>query len=254
MENCYDVILSFREVLSILKDTSDVSLNRFMGGKFSAANKLHLNIQTILTNAYSFNFSNQTDAGLEGLPFVEWDTDNSVWKFKSLFNDFVDFLFQEFGDSYCSRVPSETDADYITYSTLFMDNFLNLILCTYDRYNALNDAYNVEKSQLLRGVKGTYTGNSNSTNTGSSSNSGFSKQKDTPQNAVTMSTLGDNYNSSVNVNSGESSTSNQLYAQDSRVAIEERDTPIQRLKEIDDKYKDLLRDWSNEFVVLFWEV
>ena len=255
MQKCYDVVLSFKEALSILKDTSDVNLYRFEGGKFKASNKLRNNIQSIYENAYGWSFTTQSDANLSTMQFAEWDSDNSRYIFKDLFNDLVDFLFQEFGDSFCLRCPSEDDSDYISYSTLFLDNFTNLIIATYDKYNVLYTAYQTEKTQLLRGVKGTYTGSSNSTNTGSSSNSGYSKQKDTPQNAVSLASLdSDNYNTSVNVNSGESSNSQQLYASDTRTAVEERDTPIARLKEIEDKYKNILKDWSEEFIPLFWEV
>lgn len=253
METCFNYILTFEECMSILRDTSNVSLNRFTVGKFSATNQLSAYIQTILKNAYSFDFTDSTDAGLSGLPFVEWDSGSNKWIFKDLFLKLVNYLFRQYGGSYCMTSPSEEDSNYIMYSTLFLDNLLNLVFTTYDKYKVLFENYEAQQN-FLKGIVTTHNENGQNSNDTSSSSSGYSKNKETPQNAVTLENLGDDYNTNVNVNSGESTASGLASFFVNRTETTERDTIIERLKELEEKFAKLWNLWGYEFRELFWEV
>lgn len=251
--NCYEYIMTFEECMSVLRDTTTISLERFSIGKFATANNLSTYFETILTNAYSFDFNNPTDGGLSGLPFVEWDSTSSKWKFTTLFIKFLNFCFREYSSSYCTASPSENDSDLILYSTLFLDNFLNLVIATYDKYKTLYNLYNQEEN-LLKGVTTTYTEKGESKTETKGANSGYNKQKDTPQNEISIENLGDDYNTSVNVNSSNNTARGSATSSGTRTEIQERDTIIARLKEIEEKFLDLLATWTLEFQTFFWEV
>ena len=254
MENCFSYQLEFKECMSILKDTSDIVLNRFSIGKFNSQYKLSASLKTILTNAYSVNFSNSGDSTLSTLPFVEWDSDSNEWIFKEVFVAFIDYLFREHGVSYCAVATSDTDSELIKTATLFLDNVLNLCFETFDKYQALYNGYEVERHQLLRAVKSNYSDNGYNATSGSNENSNINKFKDTPQGEYTLEDLGDDYNTNVSINSGKTTNSSRLDVLMYRTAEEERETPIERLNEINQKYLLLYKAWANEFIELFWEV
>lgn len=251
--NCYDYIMTFEECMSVLRDTTTISLERFTVGKFAETNNLSAHFKTILTNAYSFDFTDSTDEGLSGLPFVEWNSTSSKWEFTTLFIKFLNFCFREYGSSYCTASPSEKDSDLILYSTLFLDNFLNLVVATYDKYKTLYNLYEQE-TNLLKGVTTTYTEEGESTTETTGTNSGYNKQKDTPQNEVSIENLGDDYNTSVNVNASNNTASGSATSSGTRTEVQDRDTIISRLKEIEEKFLDLLATWALEFQTFFWEV
>ena len=112
-----------------------------------------------------------------------------------------------------------------------MDNLLNMFVVTFPKYKELYSALETEKNNLLRGVNATST------------NKGYNKFKDTPQGAVTMEQLdSDNMNTNVTINENENTYS------------DERDTPVARIKEIQERYVNLYEEWGKEFKMLFWEV
>lgn len=221
--------LEFREALSVLMDTANVQVNRLSGGKYKSANNLSKHFEDILTNAYSYNFTNQTDEGLSTLPFYEWDTQNTKWKIKANYKLIIDFLFRQYGNSYCICSPSIDDDELVHFATLFMDSFLDISVATFDKYNAIINAYTTQEAHLLDGVK---TSN-NYTN--------INKYKDTPQGSVSIEDLGDDYNTNVTINENEGHSEDM------------KGTPIERLNELE-AYQKVLENWANEFRELFWEV
>ena len=224
-----EITLEFREALSILMNIADVELNRLSGGKFKGSNNLSKNIQVILENGYGYVFTNQADEGLVTLPFFKWDSVNSKYVAQDNFNTILNFLFREYGDSYCIASPYMEDAELIRSATLFLDSFLSIMMQTYDKYNMLIESYKTQEAHLLDGVKIT------------NHYDNVSKYKDTPQGAVSIEDLGDNYNSNVTIGENEG------------ISEDMRGTPIERLIELEG-YRKILEAWAKEFQGLFWEV
>ena len=111
-----------------------------------------------------------------------------------------------------------------------MDNILNMFDVTFPKYKELYSALEKEKNNLLRGV------------TATTANKGYNKFKDTPQGAVSMEELdSDNMNTNVTIQENKNTYS------------DERDTPIARIKEIQERYVKLYDEWGNEFKNFFWE-
>lgn len=252
-----DIALEFREAMSVLIDNTNVQLNRLAGGKYKSANNLSSYIETILTNAYSYDFTNQADAGLTTLPFFEWDNDNSKYVLKAHFKAIMDYLLRQYGASYCIVCPALEDSLLLECSVEFMDSLMDKLFTTYDKYSAILDAYDDQRTKLLDGVKfkSKDTGKAYGNSSGSNSSSGFSKFKDTPQGSVSIEDLGDDYNTNVSVNEGQGSNS-QTFSNDStmdRETEDQKETPIERLRELEEKYLKVFEVWGKEFLSLFWE-
>ena len=231
MENFEYFVLTFREALSVLYDTANPILTRFYGGKWASANVINeTKFKAIMQGAYNTDFTDVNNPTFEGVPFVEWDTNNTRWNFKPLCVKFIEYLVKEYGESYCVNIPSDNDTDIVKSCTSFMDNILNLLQFTFPKYNELYIALEVEKGQLLRGVNS------------ETHNKGYNKFKDTPQGSVSLATLdSDNYNTNVTINEGENTFT------------DERDTPIARIKEIEERYVNLFEEWAKDFKPFFWE-
>lgn len=232
MENFNYFVLTFGEALSVLYDVENPIITRFNGSKWNPANVVDSDkLKTIMNEAFGIDFTNALDKSLLGTPFVEWDSTASEWKFIAPFEDFFKYIFKEYGNSYCVYSDSDEDADIIAGSSRFMDNLLNMFVVTFPKYKELYSALETEKNNLLRGVSATTT------------NKGYNKFKDTPQGAVTMDQLdSDNMNTNVTINENENTYS------------DERDTPVARIKEIQERYVSLYEEWGKEFKAFFWEV
>ena len=232
MENFNYFVLTFGEALSVLYDVENPIITRFNGSKWNPANVIDSDkLKTIMNEAFGIDFTNALDKSLLGTPFVEWDSTASEWKFIAPFEDFFKYLFKEYGNSYCVYSDTDNDVDIIAGSSKFMDNLLNMFVVTFPKYKELYSALETEKNNLLRGVSATTT------------NKGYNKFKDTPQGAVTMKQLdSDNMNTNVTINENENTYS------------DERDTPVARIKEIQERYVSLYDEWGKEFKMFFWEV
>lgn len=231
MENFEFYVLKFEEAMSILYDTNNPILTRFNGSKWSPSNVIDSEKLQRILEYLGIDFAYQDDATLKGTSFVEWGADDASWHFIAPLEKFFEYLFKEYGNSYCVYSDSEKDEDLIKSSRLFMDNILNMLDVTFPKYKELYSALETEKNNLLRGVNATTT------------NKGYNKFKDTPQGAVTMEQLdSDNMNTNVTINENENTYS------------DERDTPVARIKEIQERYVSLYEEWGKEFKQFFWEV
>ena len=71
MENFEYFVLTFREALSVLYDTTSPILTRFYGGKWASANVIdETKFKTIMTSTYNINFSDANEETLKDRPFV----------------------------------------------------------------------------------------------------------------------------------------------------------------------------------------
>lgn len=252
-----EIALELREAMSVLMDINNIQLNRLAGGKYKSANNLSKYIETILSNSYGYDFTNVSDEGIITLPFFKWDSDTSKYILNDNFKGIIDYLLRQYGSSYCVVCPANDDATLLECATAFMDSLMDALFTTYDKYNAILESYEAEKAHLLDGVKfkSKDTGKNYGGSSGSNSSSGFSKFKDTPQNEITLESLGDDYNTNVSINAGEGSNS-QTFSSDTsldRETEDQRETPVERLRELEEKYLKVYSAWGKEFQPLFWE-
>lgn len=153
----------------------------------------------------------------------KWSTEDTVWYAKPYTIQLFNIIFSRFWDSYGIQCE---DIDDDTLQLLFarkLNTMLNILNLTYDRYAALLDAYEDKKDKLLNPVE--------------SNSEGYNRYNDTPQDGGDFS-------------DDEHTTS--IYQNGLKIEQEQM-TPIERLRQIEDGYQNVLLDWSNEFRKLFWE-
>lgn len=129
----------------------------------------------------------------------------------------------------CSRFINEyiliddTKSDYKEFTAPFLRKVLNILNGSYDRYNAVYEAFETQKSKLLDKIKTTQLGSA--------------KFNDTPQGNGDYSD--DTHTTNITLTKGETESDNL--------------TPVMRLKEIEDSLNDILFNWSKEFEKIFVE-
>lgn len=129
----------------------------------------------------------------------------------------------------CSRFINEyiliddTKSNYKEFTTPFLRKVLNILNGSYDRYNAIYDAFETQKSKLLNTIKTTQLGSA--------------KFNDTPQGNGDYSD--DTHTTNITLTKGETESDNL--------------TPVMRLKEIEDSLNDILFNWTKEFEKIFVE-
>lgn len=129
----------------------------------------------------------------------------------------------------CSRFINEyiliddTKSYYKEFTAPFLRKVLNILNGSYDRYNAIYDAFETQKSKLLNTIKTTQLGSA--------------KFNDTPQGNGDYSD--DTHTTNITLTKGETESDNL--------------TPVMRLKEIEDSLNDILFNWSKEFEKIFVE-
>lgn len=133
----------------------------------------------------------------------------------------VDNVYRLHNENYCVFVDLEASAS--SESKRFLMKFLTLLNQTAPRYKELLTYYKAEETKLLDRLKTT--------------SSGLAKFNDTPQGSGDYSD--DTHTTNITSTSGETEV--------------EIKTPIERLKEIQDSYSDVLARWSEEFDNLFLE-
>lgn len=129
----------------------------------------------------------------------------------------------------CSRFINEyiliddTKSDYKEFTAPFLRKVLNILNGSYDRYNAIYEAFETQKSKLLDTIKTTQLGSA--------------KFNDTPQGNGDYSD--DTHTTNITLTKGETESDNL--------------TPVMRLKEIEESLNDILFNWSKEFEKIFVE-
>ena len=133
----------------------------------------------------------------------------------------IDNVYRLHFENYCVFTDFETL--FPNECKKFVIKFLTLLNQTAPRYKKLLELYKSQENKLLDKL--------------STINSGLAKFNDTPQGSGDFS--GDTHTTNITKTSSESQ-------------VEVR-TPIERLKEIQDSYSDVLARWSEEFDNLFLE-
>lgn len=136
--------------------------------------------------------------------------------------DVINNVYRLHFENYCLFSDVELSSKS-TQAKLWLIKFLTLLNQTAFRYKTLLGAYDSQKSKLLDKL--------------SSSNTGLAKFNDTPQGSGDYAD--DTHTTNITKTSSETLT--------------EIKTPIERLREIQDGFSDVLARWSEEFDNLFME-
>lgn len=176
------------------------------------------NIESCFVNLYSIYYTTQS-AILDSLPYFEWDSDSSQYNIDPVAVKILDVVSQRYCDNYIAWANETEDSEKAIKNAF--DRVLLVLKNTWERYSLLCSLYEAKINNLLDGIK--VWGNS------------VSKVKDTPQSEIDP--LSNSYNSAVTANESET--------------YDERESMIARLDEIRTKYRDLLKDWADEFGSLF---
>ena len=133
----------------------------------------------------------------------------------------IDLVIKRFKDEYAIVTKEDSLTNDDKYK--FIDKLLNILEMTAPRYLSLLDSYSAAEEHLLDpvGIKST----------------GITRFNDTPQDEGDFA----NDEHTTNLTQFDNSTENDL------------DTKMGRIKEINDNYRNILLDWSNEFHSLFIE-
>lgn len=249
MENCVFYTLTFREAMSIIS-TNGISLTQFDKPAWYKNNSLSKAITGIISRAYDATTAAALDDFYTRCPIFEYS--NNSWTLTAYGKKLLDYLMNEYGNSYAVNCENDEATTLFKNSVSLLDSIFNIIYVTYDKYKVLLDAY-ANESNFLRGVISTQNTSGSSSATSAYNNAGFNKDKDTPQSAVTLASLGDDYNSNVSVNESTGGNSNQAESQGAITTEDERDSVIARLAEVEEKYSNLIDKWAREFKPLFWE-
>lgn len=117
----------------------------------------------------------------------------------------------------------DTKSNYKEFTTPFLRKVVNILNGSFDRYNAVYESFETQKSKLLDKIKTTQLGSA--------------KFNDTPQGNGDFSD--DAHTTNITLTKGETESDNI--------------TPVMRLKEIEDSLNDILFNWSKEFEKIFVE-
>lgn len=161
-------------------------------------------------------------------------TNAPLWKSDSAAKDYLEELyslvFARYYEDLCVKTPYnfelDEDSQVLDVDTIdrFITNFINIIVLTYPKYSTLLSVYQSKEGKLLDQIN--------------SMQSGVARFNDTPQNSESDDEFeNDNHVTNITKTSASNTTDGM--------------TPIERLKQIQDGYKSVMRDWSNEFRVLF---
>lgn len=131
------------------------------------------------------------------------------------------YICARFIDEYI--LIDDTKSDYKEFTAPFLRKVLNILNGSFDRYNAIYNAFETQKSKLLDTIKTTQLGSA--------------KFNDTPQGNGDYSD--DTHTTNITLTKGETESDNM--------------TPVMRLKEIEDSLNDILFNWSKEFEKIFVE-
>lgn len=152
-------------------------------------------------------------------------TDYSTHELKPYLEDLWQLIYARYYNWYVdySKITAfDQELEPTTYMCkVFLFKLVNIIVLTYDRYATILGYYTAQKANLMNQIN--------------TSNSGTVRFNDTPQNGGDFSD--DEHTTNITQSTSTSTT--------------DGNTPIMRLKEIQDNYRDAMEEWCNEFRRLF---
>ncbi|MBR2651408.1 hypothetical protein IKD48_01125 [bacterium] len=159
-------------------------------------------------------------------------------------------------DHYCVSLKKEEEKDKEFKS--FFIKLANVLDHTYLRYSTLLNNYDTQKANLLNGLQRTRSGTRNVSQNGEheENSSNLNLFNDTPQTTDVVATIeGTQYVSELNKGTANTTGSNSTTGEDEFSETETHDTmtPIEKLKELENKFANVWKNWLNEFEDLFVE-
>ena len=182
---------------------------------------------------------NQLYASVKG---VTYNIDDSVWEISAEGQAILNKVIQRYYDWNCFEIvenPFISSNDIINEKSLkFFQRFLNIYNNTYDKYVALLKNLEAVENALVDGKRNAFHSETDTSGTGSN------RFNDTPQDTGLFDDDSHTTNINLSETSGESdtdgyNTNNDLYN-------------VEKLKLIQEKYVDVMLEWSNEFKRLFY--
>lgn len=168
--------------------------------------------------------------------------------FHRYYGEYVYALDEELEDEELSHPAKLKKA-----SNEFLRKFMNLLMLTYKKYTTLLKAYNDEENQILGKLHRTTSGEID--NTGTQRNAGTTndlrKDNDTPQGSGDFSD--DTHTSFISKGTSDSDITRTDNLKTESSTSEEWDSEylMDKLKKIQDSYRNVMLDWLNEFSILF---
>lgn len=160
----------------------------------------------------------------------EFCDSSDTTKLKPYLLELLKLLFARYYDHYvfCSDDEYKTNGELLNDNqfNMFLVKLINIVNFTYSRYATLLKAYNDEADNLMNGVK--------------TISDGTGRFNDTPQNEEVDGVFVEDKHTTNLTNS---------HAE----VVTDVSTKIDRLNEIQQKYRNLIKDWLNEFDGLFLE-
>lgn len=176
------------------------------------------------TTEISFNSMYQAVCGTD--PYNYWDREIFV---KKVGNDYVtkDFVIElfnnivfRFADSFGLKTEAEnTDAEKILAANKVFNNLLNIISFTYEKYATILNIYRTKQTELLNKVQ----------------TLSVSRFNDTPQDGGLFAD--DDHTTNVTE-----------YSQENDI-----EPLMNRIKQIQESFQNVMLKWTDEFKLLFWE-
>lgn len=177
-------------------------------------------------NQYNVNCESGETINQELLPNIFQPNAIYTYVDKSQYiTDVWNLIIARYFDHYCVEASEYDSASGLQTSLIreFIVKLLNIFNMTTEKYSVLLGFYASKKADLMNKIQST--------------SSGSAKFNDTPQNYGEFSD--DDHMTNITKTEGSSST--------------DGDTLMERLNEIQNKYRKILQDWSNEFEKIFVE-
>lgn len=193
-------------------------------------------LEYAIEEASNLSFSNQNNA-LKYLNFLEWDSDNSYYVFKDHAKELLRILYDRFGRSYFVKSNSDEASEIREISKMKINALASILNLTYNKYATLLDNLETLKNKLINPKESGYH------STTETSGNGTNRFNDTPQNTGAFDT--DPYTTNINESetSGDSETTSENTVNDLY--------NVEKIAMLEDKYRIILLNWSNEFKRLF---
>lgn len=215
---------------------------------------------------YEYFFSRALD---EEQDFMSWYKSDDTYHLQEIAKGLVDKLLITYGDYGCCSAYLRDDKDIYTSDDAlivygwfkpFIRDFCLLLDEVYPRYATLLALYEDNKNKLIGKLQSeTYTNGTNSSATNTSYNNSNSNKhifKDTPESQIVITD--DKYNSSSDFNEGADSGQNASATTGSTTGSAtttfDKDLIITQLDEVQQKYRNLVRDFIQEFRGLFFNL
>ena len=194
------------------------------------------------------------------LPSKLGTQDEDGWTESPFVNELFYNLMNRYMDEYVFALNMEYHGLSLAYNERagirdFFGKLTNIMYYTYDKYANLLGLYENNADGLLNRLQRITSGTIGNTGTQSmsGSTSDLRKDNDTPQGSGDFSD--DTHTSFISKGTGSSSTTRTDNLQTSSSTTESWDSEylMDKLKKIQDSYRNLMLEWVNEFRILFIE-